>query len=306
MRVAVLGAGGIGGYYGARLAKAGHDVVFIARGAHLEAMQERGLTVRTPEGESTLAVVAVADPRGLDPVDLVLFCVKAYDTESGARSIVPLVASDTAVLTVQNGVDNVVAIASVVGTGAVLAAAVYAALQIAGPGVIARTGAEARIAFGEPGGAVTARTTRIAAFERSGIAYQVSPDIDRILWEKFLFITGVGGVTALARSGIGALVSSPEGRTLLAASCDEIVTVARAEGAPLGPEAARAAIAQAEKLPAPWRSSLARDLEDGRRLEVGALSGAVVRRGRRRGIVTPVHQAITACLSVHQPKTSGA
>jgi len=180
MRVAVLGAGGIGGYYGARLAKAGHDVVFIARGAHLEAMQERGLTVRTPEGESTLPVVAVADPRGLDPVDLVLFCVKAYDTESGARSIVPLVASDTTVLTVQNGVDNVVAIASVVGTGAVLAAAVYAALQIAGPGVIARTGAEA----GEPGGAVTARTTRIAAaFEQSGIAHQVSPDIDRVLWE---------------------------------------------------------------------------------------------------------------------------
>jgi 2-dehydropantoate 2-reductase len=200
MRVAVLGAGGIGGY-GARLAKAGHDVVFIARGAHLEAMQERGLTVRTPEGESTLPVVAVADPRGLDPVDLVLFCVKAYDTESGARSIVPLVASGTAVLTVQNGVDNVVAI------GAVLAAAVYAALQIAGPGVIARTGAEARIAFGEPGGAVTARTTRIAAaFEQSGIAHQVSPDIDR----------------------------------------------------------------------------------------------------RRLGIVTPVHQAITACLSVHQPKTSGS
>src|SRR5580704_2694239 len=190
MRVAVLGAGGIGGYYGARLAKAGHDVVFIARGAHLEAMQERGLTVLTPEGEST-------------------------------RSIVPLVASDTTVLTVQNGVDNVVAIASVVGTGAVLAGAVYAALQIAEPGVIARTGAEARIAFGEPGGAVTARTTRIAAaFEQSGIAYQVSPDIDRILWEKFLFITGVGGVTALARSGIGALVSSPEGRALLAASCE--------------------------------------------------------------------------------------
>jgi len=307
MRVAVLGAGGIGGYYGARLAKAGHDVVFIARGAHLEAMQECGLTVRTPEGESTLPVVAVADPRGLDPVDLVLFCVKAYDTESGARSIVPLVASDTAVLTVQNGVDNVVAIAAVLGTGAVLAAAVYAALQIAGPGVIARTGAEARIAFGEPGGAVTARTTRIAAaFEQSGIAHQVSPDIDRVLWEKFLFITGVGGVTALARSGFGALVSSPEGRALLAASCDEIVTVARAEGASLGPEAARAAIAQAEKLPAPWRSSLARDLEDGRRLEVDALSGAVVRRGRRLGIVTPVHQAIAACLSVHQPKTSGA
>ena len=140
MRLAVLGSGGIGGYYGALLAKGGHDVAFIARGAHLEALQQRGLTVRTPEGESTIPVKAVADTKSLAPVDLVLFCVKSYDTEPAAQALAPLMARDTAVVTLQNGIDNVEAIASVVGSGAVLAGAVYIALQLASPGVVLRTG----------------------------------------------------------------------------------------------------------------------------------------------------------------------
>src|SRR6266850_839370 len=189
MRIAVLGAGGIGGYYGARLAKAGHDVV----------------------------------------------------------------------LTVQNGLDRADALATALGEAkAVLAGAVYAALQLAGPGVVVRTGPEARIAFGERGGAASDRTARLAAAFRE----------------------------------------SAEGRALLAASCGEIVAVAEAEGAPLRSKAAAAALAQASTLPAGWRSSMARDLEEGRRLEVDALSGTVVLRGRRAGVPTPVHQAVTACLSL--------
>ncbi|HUM16817.1 MAG TPA: 2-dehydropantoate 2-reductase [Candidatus Nitrosotalea sp.] len=304
MRIAVLGAGGIGGYYGGRLAKAGHDVVLLARGAHLEALQRRGLTLRTPEGELTLPIAATADGRGLAPVDLVLFCVKAFDTEAGARTIAPLVGSDTTVLTVQNGLDRAGALAAALGggAGAVLGAAVYAALQLAGPGIVARTGAEARITFGERGGAPSRRTERLAAALReAGLPHEVSPDIDRVLWEKFLFITGIGAVTALARAGIGALRESAEGRALLAASCGEIVAVAQAEGAPLRPEAAAAALAQSSTLPGPWRSSLARDLEEGRPLEVEALSGAVVARGRRAGVPTPVHQTIAACLSLGRP-----
>ena len=216
MRLVVLGSGGIGGYYGALLAKGGHDVAFIARGAHLEALQQRGLTVRTPEGESTIPVTAVADTRSLAPVDLVLFCVKSYDTEPAAEALAPLMARDTAVVTLQNGVDNVEAIGSVVGSGAVLAGAVYVALQLAGPGVVLRTGNEGRIVFGELSGAVTERVQRIAsAFTQSGIPHQVSTDINRVLWEKFLFIAGVGGVTALARSGIGPLLASAESRLLL-------------------------------------------------------------------------------------------
>jgi len=305
MRIAVLGSGGIGGYYGALLAKAGHDVSFIARGAHLEAMQQRGLTLRTPDGDSTIPVTAVADTRTVGAVDLVLFCVKSYDTEPAAQALAPLMARDTAVVTFQNGVDNVEAIASVVGSGTVLVGVVYIALQLAGPGMVQRTGGEGKIVLGELGGTLTERVQRIAsAFQQSGVPHQVSTDINRVLWEKFLFIAGVGGVTALARSGIGPLLASPEGRTLLTTSCEEIAAVARAERVPLPADAADRAVEQAATLPPQWRSSLARDLEDGRRLEVEALSGAVVRRGLKLGLPTPIHQTIAACLSVHQPFAS--
>jgi 2-dehydropantoate 2-reductase len=307
MRIAVLGSGGIGGYYGARLASAGHGVLFIARGAHLEAMQRRGLTVRTPEGESTIPVTAVGDSRTVGPVDLVLFCVKSSDTESAAQALPPLMAEDTAVITVQNGLDNVEAIASVVGSRAVLAGVVYVALQLAGPGVVVRTGGEGKIVFGELGGALTERAQRIAAaFQQSGMPNQVSTDIDRVLWEKFLFIAGIGGVTALGRAGIGRLLASLEGRTLLTTSCEEIAAVALAEKVPLPADAVDRAVAQAATLPPQWRSSMARDLEEGRRLEVEALSGAVVRRGLTLGVPTPIHRTIAACLSAHQPSVSTA
>lgn len=305
MRVAMLGSGGIGGYYGALLARSGHDVAFIARGAHLEAMQRRGLTVRTSEGESTIPVTASADTASLGTVDLVLFSVKSYDTATAARALTPLLARDTAVITFQNGLDNVEAIASVAGSEAVLAGAVYVALQLQGPGVILRMGGEGKIVFGELSGPLTERVQRIAdAFRQSGIAPEVTTDIQRVLWDKFLFIAGIGGVTALARSGIGPLITSAAGRSLLHAACAEIVAVAQAEGAHLQPAAVEATLAQAATLPPPWRSSMARDLEEGRRLEVDALSGAVVRRGIKHGIPTPVHQTIVACLSVHQPSAS--
>ena len=305
MRIAVLGSGGIGGYYGALLAKAGHDVSFVARGAHLEAMQRRGLTVRTPDGESAIRVTAVADTASVGPVDLVLFCVKSYDTEPAAQALKPLMATDTAVVTLQNGVDNVAAIAGVVGTRAVLAGAVYVALQLAGPGVVARTGGEGKIVFGEPGGTLTDRVQRIAsAFQASSIPHEVSTDIERVLWTKFLFIAGVGGVTALARSGIGPLLASVEGRALLAASCEEIAAVARTERVLLPADTVDLALEQAATLPPQWRSSMARDLDAGRPLEVEALSGAVVRRGLKLGVPTPVHRTIAACLSVHQPSAS--
>src|SRR5207249_7457131 len=153
MRVAVLGSGGIGGYYGALLARSGHDVAFIARGAHLEAMQRRGLTVRTPEGESTIPVTASADTASIGTVDLVLFSVKSYDTETAAQALTPLMARDTAVITFQNGLDNVDAIASVAGSEA--AGGVYVALQLVGPGVILRTGGEGKVVFGELSGTPT-------------------------------------------------------------------------------------------------------------------------------------------------------
>ncbi len=303
MRIAAIGAGGIGGYYGACLAKAGEDVVFLARGAHLQALRDRGLTVRAPSGESTLSVAAVADPVAVGPVDLVLFCVKSYDTQVAAESLRPLTGAQSLVLTLQNGLDNLEKIASVVGPEHVLVGSVYVALQLVSPGVIAHSAGEGKIVFGQLTGDPTDRTRSIlAAFQHTGVPCELSREMPRILWEKFLFIAGIGAITALARSGIGAILAHAEGRDLLTASCAEVVAVARAEGVDLGSDAVARAVRQAEALPPHWRSSMARDLEDGRRLEVDALSGAVVRRGRKHDIPTPVHQAISACLSLHQPK----
>jgi 2-dehydropantoate 2-reductase len=302
MRAAILGAGAMGGYYGARLAKAGEDIVFVARGAHLQALKSHGLRVKTADTESIVRVTAVGQTDAVGPVELVLFCVKSYDTAAAAASLGPLVTPQTIVLTLQNGLDNVETIASVVGREAVLVGSVYVALQLVAPGVIVHAGGEGTIVFGELAGGPTERTRRVTeVFQRAGIPHEVSTDMPRVLWEKFLFIAGVGGVTALARSGIGPLLASAEGQRLLAASCAEVDAVARAEGVQLGPDAVDRILTQAGSLAPQWRSSMARDLEVGRRLEVEALSGAVVRRGRTYDIPTPVHQAIWACLSVHQP-----
>jgi len=302
MRVAILGTGAIGGYYGALLAKTGEDVFFVARGAHLQALNSHGLTVKTADAESTLRVTAIGNTDAVGPVDLVLFCVKSYDTDTAAASLGPLMTPQTLVLTLQNGLDNVETIASVVGWEAVLVGSVYVALQLVAPGVIVYAGGEGKIVFGELAGGPTERTRRIAeVFQRAGILHEVSTDMPHILWEKFLFITGVGGITALAHSSIGPLLASAEGQRLLTASCAEVDAVAMAEGIQLGRDAVQRTLKQAGSLAPQWQSSMARDLEVGRRLEVEALSGAVVRRGRTYGIPTPVHQAIWACLLVHQP-----
>jgi 2-dehydropantoate 2-reductase len=258
--------------------------------------------VKTANAESTVPVTAVGHTDAVGPVDLVLFCVKSYDTDAAAKSLGPLMTPQTLVLTLQNGLDNVETIASVVGWEAVLVGSVYVALQLIAPGVILHAGGEGKIVFGELAGGPTERTRRIAeVFQRAGIVHEVSTDMPRILWEKFLFITGVGGITARARSGIGPLLASAEGRRLLTASCAEVEAVARAEGIHLGSDAVERMLTQAGSLAPQWQSSMARDLEVGRRLEVEALSGAVVRRGRKYDIPTPVHQAIWASLAVHQP-----
>lgn len=303
MRVAVIGAGGVGAFYGAQLIKAGEEAVFLARGAHLEALGTRGLTLQRVSETLTVAVRATDDSAKIGPADLVLFCVKSYDTARAAASLPPLMGPHTAVLTLQNGVDNAEVIASVVGAGRVLVGAVQRlAAQLIAPGVVLHSGGEGKIIFGEPTGGLSERVSRLGdLFQRTGISFEVSSEMPRVLWEKFLFITGVGGVTALARSGIGPLLASPEGRELLAASCAEIVAVARAEGVNLGAGAVDRVLALAGTFSPDWVSSMARDLEAGRHLEVEALSGAVVRRARKHGLAAPIHQAIYASLILHQP-----
>lgn len=278
-------------------------MVFVARGSHLDALRTRGLTLKSATGESTAPVTAVADPTAVGQVDLVFFCVKSYDTSAAARSLPPLMGPGTVVLTLQNGVDHVEMIADVVGTGSVMAGAVQKlAVQLAAPGVIVHSGGEGKIVFGEPEGGVTPRVELVAElFWRSGVPHEISSEMPRVLWEKLLFIAGVGGVTALSRSGIGPLMANPEGRALLAASCAEIVTIAKAEGVDLGSDAVDRVLAFAGTFSPDWRSSMARDLEAGRRLEVEALSGTVVRRARKHGLPAPVNQAVYASLAIHQP-----
>ena len=303
LRVAVVGAGAVGCFYGARLLKAGEEVSFLARGAQLEALRERGLTLRVGTGEAELAVEAVPDPSSVGPVDLVLFCVKSHDAAEAARSLQPLVGPGTVVLALQNGLDHVEVVSEAVGPERVLVGSVQAlAVEIVAPGVVEHNGGEGRIVFGEPEGGSSERTSRLGeVFSRAGIPHELSGRMTRVLWEKFLFIAGVGGVTALARAPIGGLLGNPRGQALLRDSCEEIVAVARAEGVELGPDPVGRVLRFAGTFPPGWRSSMGRDLEAGRRLEIDALSGAVVRRAEERGLPAPVHRVISACLSVNRP-----
>lgn len=303
MRVAVFGTGGVGAFYGVRLEKSGEEVVFLARGAHLEALRERGLSLRTADGESHLVVAAVSDPSSVGPVDLVLFCVKSYDVASAACSLGPLMGPQTVVLALQNGLDHAELISGAVGPGRVMIGSVQAlAVEAAAPGIIEHSGGEGEIVFGEPEGGPSERVRALSgALSRAGIPHEVSGEMQRVLWEKLLFIAGVGGVTALARAPIGALLEHPEGRALLATSCEEIVAVARAEGVHLDADAVDRVLHFAGTFSADWRSSMARDLEAGRRLEIEALSGTVVRRAARHNLPVPVHRTIYACLSLQQP-----
>jgi 2-dehydropantoate 2-reductase len=299
MRIAVVAAGGIGGYFGGLLARAGEEVAFVARGAHLEAIRRHGLTVRSSRGDFTVRAPAAADPAELGPADLVLFAVKAYDTDTAAALLPPLLGANAPALTLQNGIEQVGQIGKQVGPERVLAGSVHLAVQIAAPGVILHTAGAGKIVFGEPQGPPTDRVRRVAAaFQRAGILHEAFGDMRFVLWDKLLFIAGVGGVTALARSGIGPLLASAEGMELLRTSMHEVVEVARAQGVDLGPDAMERTLRFAATFPADWRSSLARDLEAGRRLEVEALNGAVARAGRAAGVPTPVHQAILACLTL--------
>ena len=304
MKVAVMGTGGVGGFFGAKLAKAGEEVTLIARGGHLSAIRLRGLQVKSArEGEFTVNAPATDDPSSIGPVDLVLFSVKSYDTEAAARRILPLISRDTVVLTVQNGVDNAEKIARITGPEHVLAGSAYVFSIIEAPGVIRHTSG-GQIVFGELDGEESDRSSGIlAALTRAGISAERSRQIQRVLWEKYLFITVLGGMTALTRCPIGPIRSTPETRQMLKRLFEEIAALASASGAPLAPDAWERALSMADRLPPTAYSSLHHDLIHGRRLEIEALQGYAVRLGERFGIPTPMLFAVYAAL---KPSEHGA
>ncbi len=298
MRVAVMGAGGTGGYFGGLLARAGEDVTFIARGAHLEAIRTQGLRVKSRlAGDFTVRARATDDPRDVGPVDLVLFCVKSYSTAEAVEKIRPLIGANTMILSVQNGIDNEERIAQVVGPEPVLGAVALVSSVIEAPGVIAQTAGLGKIVFGELGGGMSTRTEWLReVFQRAGIAAEVHPDIRVALWEKFIFICGLSGVTALTRLPIGSILASPEARALLQGTMEEVEAIAQAEGIPVPGGYTSRALAAMSGLE-PWaRGSLYYDLAAGYRLEIETLNGTVVRLGRKHTIPTPLNFAIYAAL----------
>jgi len=304
MRIAVIGAGGIGGYFGGLLAKAGHEVSFLARGEHLRALRERGLRVRSVHGGFELPLVHATDrPEELGQPELLLFAVKTYDTERAAQAIRPVVPAGATVLSFQNGVDSVERIDAVLGAGVAMAGTAHIETTIAEPGLIAQTSPMRRVAFGEPDGRRSERLERVlAAFETAGLQPTLSDDIRKALWEKFLFIVGMSGLSTLTRSPIGEVLAIPETREMLSGAFAETAAVAEAEGIQLDPDPVARMMAFAHTLKRDMKSSMQRDLERGRRLEVESLNGTVVRLARAHGIPAPINACIYACLRLEEQR----
>jgi len=310
MRIAVMGAGGVGGFFGARLARAGHDVAFVARGAHLAAMRERGLTVRSAQGGVHLPKPTVTDdPATLGWFDVVLFAVKLWDTELAAAAIKPLLAAGGVVIPFQNGVESIERIGAVVGREQVMGGVAYIAARIAEPGVIAHTGTMARLLFGAvlPSQQDAAREV-LAACKAAGIDADVADDIQAALWIKFAFLVALSGMTAATRQPIGMIRADVDLRATFEAAIREVWELARARGIVLPDDFVAKQMRFGDGLPAEMRASMLNDLEGGNRLEAPWLSGAVARMAREAGGAAPVNATLYAavkpyCLGCPRPVT---
>ena len=298
MKIAIFGSGGVGGYFGGRLAAAGEDVTFLARGAHLKALQESGLRIASPLGDVHIPKVQAADrPEAIGPVDVVLFTVKLYDVDASAATLAPLIGPDTVVITLQNGVDAVGMVSRHVGRAHVAGGAAYIVAVIDKPGHIRHTTAQ-QLVFGEHDGS---RSDRLVAFEqaglRAGFQAQASTDVEAALWTKFVRLATWSGMTSATRSTLGVLRDTPETYELMLAAIEEVIAVGRARGVKFPADIMDGTIHLMQTFPHGSKSSMLEDLERGRRLELPWLSGAVVRLGRDVGVPTPIHQFINAVLT---------
>ncbi len=297
-RVAVVGAGGIGGYFGGRLARAGAAVSLLARGAHLAALRERGLRVRSVNGDFDVRVEATDDPSEIGACDVVLFCVKSYDTENAAALLPPLLREDTAVVSLQNGVDNEEKLAAAIGAEHVLGGIAYVFATIVEPGVIEHVTAPGAIVFGELDGTRSARAERLREWcERAAIPAELVPDIRVRLWGKFALICAQAGVTTAARLPIGAVRENPATWALYRRLGEEVVALAAAEGVELPPDILDRHAEFARALAPEATNSMHHDLVNGKRLELESLHGLVVRRARAHGLPVPATETVYAILS---------
>jgi 2-dehydropantoate 2-reductase len=301
LRIAVMGTGGTGGYYGGLLARAGLDVHFIARGKHLEAIRRNGLRVESVDGNFLVQAKATDEPSEVGHADLVLFCVKSYDTEGAAPAIFPLLKSGGSVLTIQNGIDNHDRIGAMVGKEKVLPGAAYIVSEIEAPGVIRQSAGPRNIVFGEPDGRSTQRAAQIReAMKSAGITCELSDSIQKVLWEKFTWICGMAGINCLTRLPIGPVMRTPETRAMFREIMEEVTNVAKAVGTQMRDGYANQMIDFADHLEATATSSMYRDLTAGRRLELQALHGTVVRLGEQHRVQTTVNRTIYAALKPYE------
>jgi 2-dehydropantoate 2-reductase len=301
MRITVMGTGGVGGYYGARLAQGGCDVNFVARGAHLAEMREHGLRVESNLGDVHLPEVrASEDPAAFGPTDVVLMCVKLWDTETAASAVQPVVGADTAVISLQNGVRKDEVLRRVLGERAIVGGVCYISSKILRPGVISQTGMIPQLVFGESDGSPSARTEAfLEACRRSNLKAEISTDIRRAIWEKFVFLVGVSATTTTMRNAIGPICANQRTRAFLLDLMREVVAVGRAHGVHFDEGFAEDRLAFCDRLPPEMTSSMHHDLEEGRRLEVEWLSGSVAELGQAAGIQTPLNRAVNDILTLH-------
>jgi 2-dehydropantoate 2-reductase len=304
MRFAILGSGAVGGYYGSKLWQAGHDVTFIARGKHLDAIRQRGLEIKSPLGDFIARATAEEDTSRIGHVDCVLLATKAYDNASALPKLRPIVGNASVVLTLQNGVDSVDECAAAIGREAVIGGSAYIAAAVEAPGLIVQTGTHTRVVFGEvfqPGAGVSSRVAAIRdALAATGIDVEAVADARVPLWEKFIYLAPFAAFTGASRQPIGGIWKFPQVRETFYDGCREVERVARAEGVNVAADRISRIEGYMATLPPSTRSSLLIDLQQGKRIEVEALQGAVVRRGKKTGVPTPIHAALYAALKPYE------
>lgn len=308
MKIAVMGAGGVGGYYGGKLAAAGADVTFIARGAHLDAIRQNGLRLTGPAGDIAVQPTqATDDPASIGPVDVVLFCVKLYDLQAAGEAIRPLVGDQTMVVTLQNGVEAPDLLGAIVGPDRVVPGVTYVSGTRVEPGVIRyAVGDGPAMIFGERDGASSSRVEGFQkACENAGLGVQVSPGIERVLWSKFVLFACNAGLTCLARKPVGVVYAQPHLRGLASDCMHEVVAVGRAKGVFLAPDLVDSTFRQFDSWLPDVKASMLVDLEHGRPLEVEWVAGTICRLGREFDVPTPINQIIYAVLKPHADGARG-
>ena len=307
MRIAIMGTGGVGGYYGGLLSQKGQEVIFIARGAHLQAMCEKGLHVKSVHGDFLVSPAkATDDPAEVGPVDLILFTTKTYHTDVAAQAIKPLVGKDTVVVPLQNGIDAAERLGAYVGREHLVGGVTWLSAAIEAPGVIGQYSQFRRVVLGEFDGKMTARLKTIyETLQATGITVELSDDILKVLWTKFVFISSASALGSLTRATIGEYRQVPETREVLTEALREVAAVAQARGVMLEGDLVAKTLEFIDNTAPDMKTSMQRDVEAGRPSELESMIGVVPRLGRQTGISTPVMRLAYAVLKPGNLKAQG-